>query len=125
MAINKNHEVGELNGVKCAIAEKNVLEERAGFLKKLLEYNGFTVMVIPSPESKITAGAVIKDEAREASEGQLPETFIVGVTDVTFNPVNAVFGRLLKTPDGHIVTLAYWRQEDNTSHDEIPYYEST
>ena len=52
-----------------------------------------------------------------------PETFTVGVTDYTFNPINAIFGRLLKAPDGHVVTLAYWQQKESTSHDEIPYFE--
>jgi hypothetical protein len=42
-----------------------------------------------------------------------------------FNATNAVFGRLLKLPGGHIVTLAYWQQKDNISQDEIPYFEQT
>jgi len=41
-------------------------------------------------------------------------------TDV--DPVNAIFGRLLKTPDGHIVTLAYWQQKTAESHEDIPYF---
>jgi hypothetical protein len=42
-----------------------------------------------------------------------------------FNPINAIFGRLLRTPDGHrVVTLAYWQQKEKVSHDEVPYYES-
>ena len=49
MAINKNHEFEELDGVKCAIVERNVSKERVGFLKDLLEYNGYTVVSIPSP----------------------------------------------------------------------------
>jgi len=53
----------------------------------------------------------------------LPETCIVGVTDYTFNTINAIFGRMLNTPDGHIVTLAYWQQKESVSNDEIPYYE--
>ena len=48
----------------------------------------------------------------------------IPVTDVMFNPTNAVFGRLLHTPDGHIVSLAYWEQHEKESHDEIPYYEN-
>ena len=52
-----------------------------------------------------------------------PETSTVGVTDVTFNPINAVFGRLLKSPGGHIVTLAYWQQKDIVPDDEKPYFE--
>jgi hypothetical protein len=35
----------------------------------------------------------------------------VGVTDYTFNSINAIFGRALKTANGHIVTLAYWEQK--------------
>jgi hypothetical protein len=31
---------------------------------------------------------------------------------------------LLRTPNSHIVTLAYWEQKESVSHDEIPYYES-
>ena len=127
MAINKNHEFEELDGVKCGIVEKNVLAERVQFLKKLLEYNHFTVVVVPSPPPKVVAKPVVKIEGEEPAlapeEPKLPETFTVGVTDYTFNPINAIFGRLLKTPDGRVVTLAYWHQEENVSHDEIPYFE--
>ena len=48
MAINKNHEFDELDGIKCAIVEKNVSEDRVTFLKDLLTDNGFTVKVVPS-----------------------------------------------------------------------------
>ena len=129
MAINKNHEFEELEGVKCGIVEKNVSPERVAFLKKLLEYNNYTVVVVPSPPPKVVAIPVIKvEEGTELpptppSPPQVPETFTVGVTDYTFNSINAIFGRLLKTPDGHVVTLAYWNQQENISHDEIPYYE--
>ena len=132
MAINKNHEFEELDGVKCGIVEKNVSPERVAFLKKLLEYNNYTVVVVPSPPPKVVAVPIaigIKvEEGTElpptpSSPPQAPETFTVGVTDYTFNTINAIFGRLLKTPDGHVVTLAYWHQQENISHDEIPYYE--
>ena len=43
MALNKNHEYEELDGVRCGIVEKNVKPERVAFLKALLEYNGYTV----------------------------------------------------------------------------------
>jgi hypothetical protein len=62
-------------------------------------------------------------EAVAAPAVTVPETFTVGVTDVTFNPVNAVFGRLLKAPGEHIVTLAYWQQKENEPEDERPYFE--
>lgn len=138
MAINKNHEFEELDGVKCGIVEKNVLPERVAFLKKILEYNNFTVVVVPSPPPKVAVVPVVKtEEARpDNAVGQgetsttapepvplAPETFTVGVTDYTFNTINAIFGRLLKTQDGHVVTWAYWHQQEPVSHDEIPYYE--
>ena len=129
MAINKNHEFEELNGVKCGIVERNVNNERAQFLKRLLEYNKFTVVVVPSPPPKVAPSPVVKPVEGAAPLPQVrelpvpPETFTVGVTDYTFNPINAVFGRLLHTPDGHVVTQAYWLQKESLSHDEIPYYE--
>lgn len=125
MAINKNHEFEDLDGVKCAIVEKNVTAERVAFLKSLLEYNKFTVVVVPSPAPKAAP-------APKPAEGEVPpapvapappSTFTVGVTDVTFNSTNAIFGRQLRTHDGHIVTLAYWQQKEAVSHDEVPYYE--
>jgi hypothetical protein len=45
MAINQNHLFEELNGIKCGIVEKNVSRERAEFLKKILEYNHYTVVI--------------------------------------------------------------------------------
>jgi hypothetical protein len=126
MAINKNHEFEELDGVKCAIVEKNVSPERVYFLKKLLEYNKFKVVVISSPPPKAASAAIIieGDEAQPVESPSSPvETFTVGVTDYTFNPVNAIFGRLLHTSDGHVVTLAFWLQKELTSHDDIPYFE--
>jgi len=37
MAINKNHEFEELDGVKCGIVERNVSPGRMQFIKKFLE----------------------------------------------------------------------------------------
>ena len=126
MAINQNHLFEELNGVKCAIVEKNVSGERVDFVRKILEYNGYTVVVVPSPPPKVAPGVATAAASAEgvsvAAVAPSPETFTVGVTDVMFNPVNAVFGRLLKMPGGHIVTLAYWRQEENEPNDEKPYF---
>jgi hypothetical protein len=127
MAINQNHVCEELNGVKCAIVEKNVRKERVDFLKEILAYNGFNMIVVPSPPPKATPQAApIKppEETVSAPLPLLPETFTVGVTNLTFNPINAIFGRLLKTPDGHVVTLSYWLQKEKESRDEIPYFES-
>lgn len=131
MAINKNHEFEDLNGVKCAVVEKGCPQERVDFLKSLLEYNGYTVMVVASPPPKTSAKPSPAPATTEAGNPPPPveevppppATFTVGVTDVSFNSINAVFGRLLRTRDGHVVTLAYWEQKEEVAHDEIPYYE--
>jgi hypothetical protein len=131
MAINKNHEFEELNGIKCAIVEKNAKPERVAFLKPLLEFNGYAVVVQASAPAKApapppTAAVPTADGMAPEPAAPLPtapETYTVGVTDVSFNPINAIFGRLLKTPSGKTVTLAYWKQEQKESNDEIPYYE--
>ena len=122
MAINQNHLSEELNGVKCAIVEKNVSTERASFLKQLLIFNKYTVEIAASPPPKIAAPVPLKEGETAAPTPSIPETFTVGVTDMMFNPINAIFGRQLHAPDGHVVTLAYWYQRDKVSHDEIPYY---
>jgi hypothetical protein len=126
MAINQNHLFEDLNGVKCAIVEKNVAPARVDFLRRILEYNRYTVIVVLSPPAKNAPVAAAKPAAEAAPAPAAPpppETFTVGVTDVLFNPVNAIFGRLLKAPGGHIVTLAYWQQKESESNDEIPYFE--
>ena len=150
MAINQNHLFEELNGIKCSIVEKNAAPARVEFLKGILEYNGFTVIVVASPPPKAVAGGAGVTPAPSAGAAPVPasgaagvatvppagpapadtagpapapETFTVGVTDVMFNAVNAIFGRLLRTRDGHVVTLAYWQQKEKDSHDEVPYFE--
>jgi hypothetical protein len=123
MAINQNHVSEELNGVKCAIVEKNTSAQRASFLKQLLLFNKYQVEIAPSPPPKTAALPPLKEGEVAVPPPPVPETFTVGVTDMMFNHVNAIFGRLLHTPDGHVVTLAYWYQRDTLSHDDIPYYE--
>ena len=117
MAINQNHIFEDIDGQKCAIVEKNVDAGRIEFLKKLLEFNRFTVVVVASPPPK---SAVLSTEEPVSA---LPTTFTIGVTDVRFNATNAIFGRLLKTPDGKIVTRSYWLQKDFQSNDQIPYFQ--
>jgi len=125
MAINKNHEFDDLDGVKCAVVEKNASAERVSFLKRLLEFNGYTVVVVKSPPPKVVAppAPAAVDPALSVTAPVQPESFTVGVTDVVFNATNAIFGRSLHTPDGHVVTLAYWEQKEKTSSDDIPYFE--
>ncbi|HEX6427998.1 MAG TPA: hypothetical protein VF008_09950 [Niastella sp.] len=126
MAINKNHEFEELDGVKCAIVEKYASQQRVDFLKPLLEFNKYTVLIVASPPPKaaapVAASPATTETPVETAPPPPPATFTIGVTDVTFNPTNAIFGRLLKTPGGHVVTLAYWQQKETVSRDDVPYF---
>lgn len=119
MAINQNHLFEDLQGVKCAIVEKNASKERVDFLRTLLEHNGFEVIVVDSPPPK--AAATVEVEAEVSIQ---PSTFTVGVTDVRFNSTNAIFGRLLKTLKGNNVTLAYWQQREVEADNSKPYFEN-
>lgn len=124
MAINKNHEFEELNGVKCGIVERQASADRVAFLKALLECNRYEVVVAAAPPPKAASKPAMAEgaEASPVEETTAPGLFTIGVTDYTFNPTNAIFGRLLHTPDGHVVTLAYWQQKESVSRDDIPYY---
>ena len=117
MAINKNHEFEELDGVKCCIVERAVTKERANFLKTLLEGNGYTVVV-----SGIVPKVAPPAEGEAPAPTPEPTQFTVGVTDMTYSTINAIFGRLLRTKEGHVVTLAYWKGLDPEAKD-VPYFE--
>jgi hypothetical protein len=124
MAINQNHPFEELDGRRCAVVERNVSPARVEFLKYILDGNGYTVMVVPSPPPKAApAPKPAEGEEAPAEPPPPPETFTVGVTDVTFNAINAIYGRLLRSPEGRVVTMAYWQQKEEVSNDQIPYYE--
>lgn len=103
MALNKGkHIVEEIDGVRCSLVEKGISPERADFLKKLLELNGYTVKLAPEGE----AG-----------------TFKVGVADLLFNPVVDVYKRRLKSLSGKKITPAYWLQEsEKESAAEVNYW---
>jgi len=122
MALNPTHTFEDLDGVKCAVVEKNCTSGRVEFLRGLLELNGFTVIAVKSPPPKTAPAKPAAVEGIEVPPPPLPplpDTFTVGVTDVTFSPVNAVFNRELKTPGGQVVTAAYWKQrEDIAKKDE-------
>ena len=126
MALNKNHEYEELDGVRCGIVEKNVKPERVAFLKELLEFNRYRVIAVPTPAPKAPPAPAPKEGEEVVLPPPLlpmaPSTFTVGVTDYTFNTINAIYGRLLKTKKGDIVTMAYWQQEEAINNDEIPYF---
>jgi hypothetical protein len=96
MAINNaKHIVSEINGVRCTIIETGATLERIAFLSDLLTFNNLEVK-----------------EIQETSEipGQEP-VYTIGVTNLIFNPVFAIYERLLKTREGTFVTPGYWKQE--------------
>ena len=117
MALNPNHTFEDLGEVKCSIVEKNCNAERVEFLKKILELNGFTVTVVKSPPPKAAPKPLITIESPVETIPS-PETFTVGVTDLSFNTINAVYNRELKTEDGQIVMPDYWKQS-GTIPDEV------
>jgi hypothetical protein len=116
MAINQNHPFEDLDGTKCAVVERNVSPERLSFLKDLLESNGYQVISAASPPPK---GAPAPEEGAEPA---VPTSFTLGVTDVSFNTTNALYGRLLRTKDGHVVTIDFWNQRSPVSDDMTPYF---
>jgi hypothetical protein len=128
MAINKNHEFEELDGIKCAIVERNITAERVTFLERILSFNKYQVVVVPvapkiPPAAIPDPAASDLNDAATADVSAEPALFTVGVTDLTFNCINAIFGRLLRMPGGSVVTLAYWQEKEKEPHDEVPYFE--
>ena len=117
MALNSNHTFEDLEEIKCSIVEKNCIQERVDFLKQILEFNNFKVVVAPSPPPKVTA--VPEPDAEVIL---LPETFTVGVTNLSFSPTKAIYNRELKTASGNSVTPNYWKQLKKDSNDEIWYW---
>ena len=123
MAINQNHPFEEIDGVRCAVAEKNCTPERVEFLKSLLEFNRYDVVVVESPPPKAApAKPVAEGETPPPPPPPPPVTYTVAVKQNEFNVTNAIFGRLLRTKNGHIVTMKYWKQEEDVSNDSKPYF---
>jgi len=96
MAINNaKHIVSEIDGIRCTIIETGATLERVAFLSDLLGFNNLEVK-----------------EMLEVSEtpDQEPK-YTIGVTDLIFNPVFAIYERQLKTREGSLITPGYWKQE--------------
>jgi len=92
---NAKHIIAEIEGVRCTVVETGATLERAAFLKDLLEFNNYEVR-----------------ELAETAENQESEPkYTIGVTDLVFNPVFAVYECLLKTREDGYVTPGYWNQE--------------
>lgn len=97
------HIVEEIDQVKCTLVESGISKERAEFLKEILEFNKYEVKI----------------EMEIKKEEDEPDTFKIGVTDIVFMPVIAIYGRQLKHKDGRVISPGYWHQETK---DIEPYY---
>jgi len=98
------HITGEIDGTRCTIVESNVTVARMEFLRELLTFNGLEVKV-----------------REETPAGDVSEPlYTLGVTDLVFNPVYAVYERTLLKPDGTVVTPAWYRQLGGFT--DVPYY---
>ncbi len=102
MGLEGKHSFGNIGDTRVTFVEKKIDENRKDFLQKLLEHNGFEV--------------VIQEEKRKTEEE--PQLYTVAVTDMVFNPTIWVFERKLRTLDGRKVTQDYWNQktEDTNPH---------
>ena len=96
MALNNaKHIIGEINGVRCTIIETGATLERVAFLSDLLRLNNL------EPKDMKDVPSVPGEE----------EKYTIGVTDLLFNPVFAIYERQLKTREGTFVTPGYWKEE--------------
>ena len=100
MALAGKHSFGSIGETRVTFVEKKVEKNRRDFLKKLLEHNGFEV--------------IIEEEKRKTEED--PQLYSVAVTDMVFNPTIWVYERKLRTFDGHKVTPDYWEQRSKETH---------
>ena len=94
---NAKHIIAEFDGVRCTVVESGITAERVAFLKELLECNKFEVKIKEEPSEQ--PGEPIKHS--------------IGVTDLVFNPVFAVYDRSLRTKDGQFVSPGIWNQTTN------------
>ncbi len=106
MALSKGkHIIAEIEGMRCSVVETGVTLERAEFLKNLLVFNEYEV----------------KMEKEKAKDGTELETFVIGLTDIFFNPMIVVYEKKLSRKDGFTVTPAYWNQWPEE--DTLPYWQ--
>jgi hypothetical protein len=98
------HIIAEIEGIRCTVVETGASGERAGFHKTLLAFNGYDV----------------KMEKEKSKDGAELETFVIGLTDLLFNPMIVVYERKLTRKDGLTVSPAYWNQWPEE--DTLPYW---
>ena len=122
MALTKGkHIVKEMDNVLCTVVESGISIERMNFLKGLLEFNKFEVKT-EKDEAKVKTDP--KGEAEVKAEGKIApqvDTYTIGVTDLVFNPMIAVYENSLHKPIGEKVSPAYWNQQ--TERVDLPYYD--
>jgi len=104
-SLKGKHIVAEVEGIRCTIVETGTSEKRAGFLKDLLTHNGY----------------MVKMEKEKTKDGTLLETYIIGTTDIVFNPVIRLYQKKLLRKDGHVVNPSYWNQWPDQW--DIPYWQ--
>jgi len=89
MPLNQGkHIIEVIGGKRCTLVETGISGDRMEFLKGILTFNGYEV------------------KTDQAEDG----TWKIGVTDLVFHAVVDVYKRRLRTPNGRIVTPAYWLQ---------------
>jgi len=103
--ISGKHIVEDFEGVRCTLVEAGLDKARLEFLKELLLHNGLETKVLE------VAGKTENDAT----------TYKLGVTDIIFNPMIAVYQKRLRRKDGQVVTPAFWRQQQNANAN-LPYY---
>ena len=91
MALNNaKHIIGEIDGVRCTIVETGATLERVAFLSDLLSFNNLEVKEMKEPSE---------------TPGEEPK-YTIGVTDLLFNPVFAIYERQLKN-QGRIICYSW------------------
>ena len=98
------HITQEIDGVYCTLVETGITAQRCTFLKELMEFNGFEVKIAETPGTEEQASA-----------------FTIGVTDLVFNPVIAVYEQSLNRPGGGKVSPVYWDQLPEV--EALPYFD--
>lgn len=91
MAINKYHIIEEINGIRCSIVEKGISPIRQAFLTNILESSGYKVEKV-----------------------QFEGKYTIGVTDIMFNLIHALYNKTLKSMDGAVVSPSIWNQKAQT-----------
>ena len=108
------------------VAEKNYIYETESLSNKKGDHRSAErrkVFCSFSPEQDSQDGcenAVCRFDAEKGKDGSELESFIVGLTDLVFNPMIIVYEKKLHRSDGLTVTPAYWNQMPDQ--DTLPYW---